>query len=236
MKQWIIYSFCAVLFIYSALLVAFEWSTSQASVRPYFADISGPVHFYAVNTSLSVFLLGATGLLFLVALSFTGPESPPREKLFYFSQALLFVYLGTDDRFLLHEYIGKQLHIDDVFVLLCIGLAEATCLVCLARPYLNKGKTLVPLVLAAGLFGLMVIFDGFVPSDMTLRLSGEDLFKTWSCFCFLLFGWSVLEDAALRKRAGTSVRDGARRRMETAETGDARSDAPVGAASSGQYR
>ncbi len=205
MKQWIIFSFSAVLFIYSALLVALEWSTSQGTVRPYFADISGPVHFYAVNTSLSVFLLGATGLLFLVALSFTGPESPPREKLFYFSQALVFVYLGTDDRFLLHEYIGKQLHFDDAFVLLGLGLTEAVCLVCLARPYLKKRKTFVPLVVASGLFGLMVFFDGFVPRNMTLRLSGEDLFKTWSCFCFLLFGWSVLEDAALKLRARASA-------------------------------
>ena len=207
MKKLIIFTFCAVLFIYSTLLVSLEWSTSQASVRPYFADISGPVHFYAVNTSLSVFLLGATGLLFLVALSFTGPESPPREKLFYFSQACVFAYLAADDRFLLHEYIGKQLHIDDAFVLLSIGLTEAACLVCLGRSYLNKGKTLVPLVLASGLFGLMVLFDGFVPRDMTLRLSGEDLFKTWSCFCFLLFGWSVLEDAVLIGQARTLVRE-----------------------------
>jgi len=199
MKKLIVSAFCAVLLIYSTLLVALEWSTSQATVRPYFADISGPVHFYAVNTSLSVFLLGGTGLLFLVALSFAGEESPPREKRFYFSQACFFAYLGVDDRFLVHEYIGKRLQIDDAFVLLTMGVIEFACLVLLARPYLKKRKTVVPFAAASAFFGLMVLFDGFIPRGMTLRLSGEDLFKTWGCFCFLLFAWSILEDAVLRK-------------------------------------
>ena len=46
-----------------APLVAIELQTSQDYVRQYFTDIRGDVFLYAVNTTLSTFLLAATALL-----------------------------------------------------------------------------------------------------------------------------------------------------------------------------
>lgn len=177
---------------YSLVMLIAEFMTSQEEVRPYFTDISGPVRFYAINTSLSVFLLWGTALLFLVTLSFRKADTCIREILFLLSQVCVFGYLGMDDRFLLHEQIGQRLQIGDHYVLLVVGFAEALCLWFLGRKYLMSLHTFVPLFLAAAFFGLMTIVDGFFPHEMVMRLSIEDLLKVWAGFCFLIFSWSVL--------------------------------------------
>ena len=59
----------ALLIAYSLALVGIEWCTSQDYVRNFVCDIDGPVPFYAVNTTLSVFLLWATALLFAICLA-----------------------------------------------------------------------------------------------------------------------------------------------------------------------
>ncbi|EDN67522.1 membrane protein [Beggiatoa sp. PS] len=49
---------------YSIGLLLIEWQTSQLYVRQFVTDIQGDVFFYAINTTVSVFLLWATALLF----------------------------------------------------------------------------------------------------------------------------------------------------------------------------
>ncbi|MCP4210963.1 MAG: hypothetical protein GY764_05730, partial [Halieaceae bacterium] len=57
----------AVLVIYSLVMLAIEANTSQAFVRNYFSDIEGEAPFYGINTSISVFFLWATALLFVIS-------------------------------------------------------------------------------------------------------------------------------------------------------------------------
>ena len=67
-----------VLVIYSVVLLAIEWNHSQEFVRNYFTDIVGPDRFYAINTTLCVFLLGGTALLFLVCWQIAQHDAVPR--------------------------------------------------------------------------------------------------------------------------------------------------------------
>ena len=87
--------------VYSLVLVTIELETSQAHVRHYFTDIEGPVRLYAINTTLSTFLLWASALIFCVVLRMIGgAPGHHKERLFCISQVVVFGYLGADDRFL----------------------------------------------------------------------------------------------------------------------------------------
>ena len=50
---------------YTAVLLSLEYRFGQEYVLHYFTDILGPVRFYAVNTTLSAFLLWTIALIFL---------------------------------------------------------------------------------------------------------------------------------------------------------------------------
>jgi hypothetical protein len=202
MKKLLLVVFIVALSIYSGVLLALEFFNSQAYVRNYFTDIIGPVKFYAINTSISVFFLWGTGLLFFVALSFLGANSDYKDKLLFLSQGLVFGYLGMDDRFCLHEAIGNKIHLSDHYVLLFVGGVEVGLLLLLGWKYLQKPRVLVPLVGGSILFGLMTIVDGFFPLEMVLRLSMEDLLKTWAGFCFLIFSYEMLS-IIISRRNGT---------------------------------
>jgi hypothetical protein len=96
-----------LLVVYSAVLIGVELSTSQAFVRNFFTDIEGPVHFYAVNTTLTVALLWGAALLFAVCVVCTeGLPDAAQPRWFYLSQVLMFAFLGFDDRFQFHEWAG----------------------------------------------------------------------------------------------------------------------------------
>ncbi len=178
---------------YSAVLVAVELQTSQAFVRNFFTDIEGPVPFYAVNTSVSVFLLWATSLVFLISIACIG-RAPDRTRLywFYVSQALVFFFLGFDDRFKFHEGVAWRIGIPDHFLLLTVGVLEVALLFLLGGFGLLKSRAGWLLGIASLLFAVMIFIDGFVSHDMTLRLSTEDLAKTWAALFFFLFSWELL--------------------------------------------
>ncbi len=102
-----------------------ELQFSQAYVRNYFTDISGPVRFYAVNTTLSTFLLFATALIFGVNIMCLDAGSGERGKrIFYVSQVLVFLYLGMDERFGLHEWLGAVMGIRDAMIIFGWGFLE----------------------------------------------------------------------------------------------------------------
>jgi len=112
---------CLTFCIYSSALLIVEWNSSQAVVRPYYSDILTHVEqprLFAINTTLSVFLMGATSLCFLFALSFADGDTNKRNLLFYLSQALFFAYLGFDDRFQIHELLGHRFDVGDHYLLL----------------------------------------------------------------------------------------------------------------------
>src|SRR5262245_3158062 len=101
----------ALLALYSAALAGIELATSQDYVRNFFTDIERPVPFYAINTTLSVFLLWSTALVSVFAASFL--ENAPgamRVCRFYLSKAAMFALMGFDDHFLVHEKVSYRLN------------------------------------------------------------------------------------------------------------------------------
>ena len=187
--RWIIF---AILAIYSAVLVGIEWCTSQDYVRNFVCDIDGPVPFFAINTTLSVFLLWGTALLFAVCLACDhGMKNRRRAHWFYLSQIMVFVWLGLDDRFKLHEHIAWRLGIGDHFVLIVVAVAELLLLGLLGWSIVIRRSVFLRLCAASLLFLVMLFFDAVVPHDALLRLSLEDIAKTWASLFFCLFAWHV---------------------------------------------
>ena len=184
--------------IYSFVLITIELNTSQEFVRNFFTDIDGPVPFYAVNTTISVALLWATSLMFAVCLAVI--DSLPvsaRLRWFLLSQVLMFGFLGVDDRFKFHEVLAARLGFDDHYVLLTTALLEVGLLWRLGGKQIVFGPPAKYLAIAAALFGVMIVIDALVPSKMLLRLSLEDLAKTWAAMFFFLFAWNIFS-ACLR--------------------------------------
>jgi hypothetical protein len=184
-----------LLIAYSAALIGIEWHTSQDYVRNFFCDIEGPVPFYAVNTTISVFLLWATALLFAVCLACErGDPARRRARWFYLSQILVFAWLGMDDRFKLHEAIAGRLGIGDHYVLSAVAAVEVALLVFLGGAIVFRRAPLIRLGIASMFFVVMLFFDAVYPHDAVLRLSLEDIAKTWGTFFFSLFAWQLFTE------------------------------------------
>lgn len=193
----------ALVALYSAALLLLEWRTTQQEVRPYFTDLEGPVLFYGVNTTLSVALLWGTGLLCTVALFLRGEERPwlSRGGRFLLSQIAFFAALGLDDRFMIHERMGGIVGFNDAWLLLATGVAELLLLLWY-RSQWNSPAARRWLLGAALSFGVMTVVDGLIPAERVLRLSVEDLSKTWSGFFLFLFGWELVRLQLARREVG----------------------------------
>ncbi len=193
----------ALMALYSIVLVAIELETSQDHVRHYFTDIEGPVRLYAINTTLSTFLLWASALIFCVvllvirgAVSTCPPPGEPeqdRERWFCVSQIAVFGYLGADDRFLLHEQLSDVVPLHDTLILVAVGMLEVAALALWGDLPRRPRRARLYLVLAAILFLVMAAIDAFAPSELTLRLSLEDLSKVWAALFLFLFSWEILD-------------------------------------------
>jgi len=178
--------------MYSCSLLWIEWSTSQVYVRHFFTDIKGDVLFYAVNTTLSAFVLWSIALLFGICLLFVDRAQQPREFFFCLSQIIMFTYLGVDERFLLHENLGRWLHRNDAYLLLGLGFIELSLLAWLGNIRQRSYKAQVFLISAAVLFAIMIFIDAILPSRLLFRLSLEDLTKLWAGLCLAFFAWEIL--------------------------------------------
>ncbi|MGL5835867.1 MAG: hypothetical protein ACRC1Z_21950 [Waterburya sp.] len=184
-----------LLVAYSVILMFVEIKTSQDFVRNFFTDIEGSVPFYAINTTLTIFLLWATSLMFMVNLALLAIEKINTSQVFFYrSQACFFCYLGFDERFLVHESIGYFLGINDALVILGLGIIELIFIASWGNYQKWSNATRFYLLEAAICFGLMVIIDGAFPQDMVLRLSLEDLAKTWANVFLFLFSWNIFSD------------------------------------------
>ncbi|MGQ0558021.1 MAG: hypothetical protein ACT4OE_00280 [Sphingosinicella sp.] len=179
----------AMLAGYSATLLGFELGSSQARVRPYFSDIEGDVLFFAINTTLSAGFLAGAALVMLFAAAIGRGEAVERRLLL--SQAAMFAALAADDRFQLHERIGWRIGIGDHFVLLAWAAVELVLLALLFRPLRQTLRACVCLLAGGILFSLMLVIDAVVPADAPMRLSFEDLAKTWGTALLFVFGWDV---------------------------------------------
>jgi hypothetical protein len=195
MKKLYSYLWLILLIIYSTVLMFVEIKTSQDFVRNFFTDIQGDVPFYAINTTLTVFLLWATSLMFQVNLALSPIEKINASQVnFYRSQACFFCYLGFDERLLIHERIGYFLGINDALVILSLGVIELIFIAGWGNYQKWSIATRAYLLKAAICFSLMVVMDGAFPQDMVLRLSLEDLAKTWANVFLFLFSWSIFSD------------------------------------------
>lgn len=184
-----------LLAIYSAALIGVELRTSQDHVRHYFTDIEGPVALYGINTTVSTFLLWSCALLFSIRLLMLEAGSGrSRQKAFCGSQILIFAYLGFDDRFVVHERLSGWLGVHDVWILAGIAALEAACLLLMGELGRRSRAALSYLVLAAIAFLAMAAIDALVPSELSLRLSFEDLCKVWAAFFLFLFAWETLKE------------------------------------------
>lgn len=190
-----------MLFAYSVLLISIELRTSQAHVRPYFSDIEGDVFFFAVNTSLSSFLLAGTSLLLAFA-TFADGRRLDRQGLLFAVQAAFCLYMAFDDRFRFHEQLAAALQVHDPYIMATIALLNVAVYIFLFRPSHFTLSMAIALTASAAFFFAMLVFDALMPHDMVLRLSLEDLCKSWSSFFFLHFGWEAARFRLLGARNG----------------------------------
>ena len=181
----------ALLIIYSLLMFFLEIKTSQEYIRNYFTDIKGPVLFFAVNTTVCVFLAWGTALIFSICLMLISSEGERKERFFLWSQVIIFIYLGCDDRFMFHEHFGVVFGVKDALILGAIGVVEVILLLGPGNFFRRPGRIRQPVYFAAIFFGAMIVIDGLFPARMTGRLALEDLCKLWAYVFLFYFAWEV---------------------------------------------
>ncbi len=179
------------LLVYSFSLILVELATSQDHVRLYFTDIEGDVPLYAINTTLSAFLLSGSALLLIFAALASRTKGMERSRLFMLLQAGMLLLLAFDDRFQLHEAIAWRLDVGDHYVMSAWAMLQVVLLVFVCRPEIVTLRSTLQFVLGGGFFIIMMIFDVFVAHDAILRLSIEDLSKTWAAAFFLAASWNM---------------------------------------------
>ncbi len=182
----------AGLIAYSVMLLLVEFYTSQDFVRQFFTDISGDVPFYAINTTMSVFLLWSTALLMVFSAATLKDVPEARDvRRFFISQAAVFGFMGFDDRFQFHEVVADRIGIGDHFVILVVVAIEIALLAMFGRPRHFTCRTAAMFFAGGALFAVMLAIDALAPHMMVLRLSLEDLAKTWSAALFFAFAWET---------------------------------------------
>ncbi|EAQ29474.1 hypothetical protein NAP1_01840 [Erythrobacter sp. NAP1] len=181
--------FLLALAAYSAVLLAVEWSTSQDYVRHYFSDIEDGRPFFAVNTTLSTFLLLSSALLLVFGALSGRKESAKGAHLFAWCQSGMFAFLAFDDRFQLHEALAYKIGIADHFIMMGWAIVQVAILALLARPASIPVRSAGYFIAGVVLFAVMMVFDALMPHDMEMRLSLEDLTKAWATAMFFFSAW-----------------------------------------------
>ena len=177
-----------LLIIYSAFLIVNELLYGQQHVRQYLTDIKGDVHLYAINTTLTTLFLVLIAYNFFLCIMYGRKNEKSHLPLFVI-QALIFIYLAMDERFMLHEGIGYYLGINDAFLLGAIGVTELIVLYYYKELKFEWTIKSVSLYLGGMFFGIMVLIDAFGSADGKLRLSLEDLSKTWAIFFLFIYSF-----------------------------------------------
>ena len=193
------YSITVVIFLllYSTTILYIEYSTSQNFVRNFLTDIEGPVPFYAINTTLSYTLFIISSVLFLIStylVKLNKELENHSEIYFYISQFLIFLYLGIDDRFYFHERLNNLIGIPGDGIIIFIGVIELIILFTIGRITERNSPTKNSFYLFCLFAFFMIFIDLVVPENMLLRLSLEDLLKTWSAFFVARFAWLILSE------------------------------------------
>jgi hypothetical protein len=183
---------------YTLTVASVEFFGSQRAARHFLTDISsvcsdfGHMPLYASNTSFSVFLLWTGAVLFLLARNcLKSSDRGGQEDVFLVSQALIFFFLGFDDRFMMHEGLSETIGFKDWIFFGLLGALEGVCLLVPGRLFQRGGKALFNICIAGTFFGLMMFADVILPYNMLMRLSIEDLAKLWSAAFLFKFAWDI---------------------------------------------
>lgn len=183
-----------ILLLYSIVILYIEYSTSQKFIRNFLTDIEGPVPFYAINTTLCYTLLIISSLFFLLSayiLRLKKDFYNSSEFYFLISQSIIFFYLAIDDRFMFHEKLNHYMGIPGDLIIVVIGLLELIILLTVGKIKTRTHSIKNSFYLMTTFAFLMIVIDLIFPADMVLRLSLEDLSKTWSTFFIARFSWLI---------------------------------------------
>ena len=182
--------------VYSIVLVGIEATGGQDALRPYVTDVEGPVAFYGVNTWLSAGLLLAAAVLWSSTSAVLSTSVLRRVRPFAMLQSGVLLLLAIDDRFLLHERVGRRLDIDDPIVLGVVAVAELAILVrwsdVAAPDRVSRGLLLG----AATAFALMLAIDAVGPAELAFRLAAEEVTKVWGGALLAAWAWYRLSALA----------------------------------------
>ncbi len=172
--------------------------SSEYAVRYFLTDLVSTcpnysyLPFFGINTTFSVFLLWAGAVLFLAAhrcLKTAGTDS--KEELFLVSQFLMFLYLGCDDRLLIHERLSDTIGMKDALFFGALGLLELFFLLRWGKLLTRPLRQIVDVLIAGFFFCAMVAADVLLPYNFQPRLALEDLSKLWSAVFLFKFAWDV---------------------------------------------
>lgn len=190
--------FFPALVLYSIVLSAVALFSSENVIRYFMTDLVSTcpnysyLPFFGINTTFSVFLLWAAALLFLLAqrcLKRTGKDSA--EELFLVSQFLMFLYLGCDDRLLIHERLSDTVGMKDALFFAGLGLLELFFLLRWGKLPARSLRQIADVLAAGFFFCVMVAADVLLPHNFQPRLAIEDLAKLWSAVFLFKFAWDV---------------------------------------------
>lgn len=181
------------LIAYSSFILASELLFGQDYVRKYLTDIKGDVIFFGINTTLTTLFLALTAYnFFLCAMSCKKTDKSRKDLLsFFIVQSILFLFLALDERFMVHERIGFLLGFEDAYLLGLIGVFELVLLYRSKEIYWAGKLKSYALYLGGLLFGVMLIIDAFGADKGLLRLSFEDLSKTWAIFFLFIYSFET---------------------------------------------
>ena len=188
----------SLLIIYSITLIATEIFSTNDLAPSLFSPISkvdGSLiseHFYAVNTTLSVFLYWSVALVFVICMLFSEEEQGvTREQYFYLTQVLIFILMGMSYRFMLHKMIAAWFGFAPGCLILGLAIFEFFLVVNYNNSY--PAATIgAPLYLAFAFWLLVAILETFGETKFTGHLSLANLSRTWSGILFFCFAWRVL--------------------------------------------
>ena len=149
------------------------------------------------STTLSYTLFIISSVLFLIStyLVKLNKEIENRSEIyFYISQVLIFLYLGIDDRFYFHERLYHHIGVPGDGIIILIGIVELIILFTIGRITERNSSIKNSFYLMCLFAFFMILIDLLVPENMLLRLSLEDLSKTWSAFFVSRFAWLILSE------------------------------------------
>lgn len=178
-----------ILLLYSIIIFGLELISGQQYVREYLDDIKGEVIFYGINTTINTILLTIISYTFILCkVNYMQLNKGKKSFLpFLVLQFTVFLYLAIDERFIVHERIGYILGIADEYLLVLIGVFELIILY--KWNELNWTNNLKSYALYFGglFFGIMILIDYFGGQNTIMRLSLEEISKTWAIFFLFIY-------------------------------------------------